>query len=738
MSPNAPHSANHADRIAFYLTGRRAEGLPAAGRLRPALQAGYRNLAALRHDFPLVLARSGDTPAPSLRSLVDAALARIATGANAERTRRQVLCVEHEVRVMLQEGAEGSLGELWGKAVQRLAAERDATFADSAKRARSAMAVDGPLLGCDGALPQRLLRHVWQQVQQRKEAALRDRLVRLIKQLSDILRAEFEHSDAGRTAPQLKASVSSGYAELFDFDAMSRLLSHAVPREPMPEARRDRIRRLLGVLDSQPFVALPDAAAAKAAGNEVFGYLFDSCESGLAAWKGRLPRLVELSRAIEIAELEIDGRYNPARHDALFESYGANGLEPEELNQFPDYLVCLDGDTLGATEQARLMEILGSDLPIKLLYRIDDLIEAPQGAQGAQSPGLRGRQIAHMAMGLNHVFVLHAPASNLVRCGERIADGMRFAGPALFCVFSGVRGGPSGQAPYLTAAAAMESRAFPAFVYDPAGGPDWASRFSLAGNPQPELDWPIHRFEFEDAKHQRVSEDLAFSFVDFVAADPRFASHLAILPGAPADEDLAAVDALLLRERRGLPEKVPFVRMIDDADKLHTVIVDERLMREARRWREMWHSLQELGGVHNSHAERLLARERAAWEAELAAMPAAVAVPMAGPAPTVAAAAAVAQPQAAEEPAEPEHSRDEAYIETARCSTCNECTTLNPKMFAYDNNKQAYIANLKAGSYAQLVEAAESCQVSVIHPGKPWDANEPGLDELLKRAEPFR
>jgi hypothetical protein len=37
-------------------------------------------------------------------------------------------------------------------------------------------------------------------------------------------------------------------------------------------------------------------------------------------------------------------------------------------------------------------------------------------------------------------------------------------------------------------------------------------------------------------------------------------------------------------------------------------------------------------------------------------------------------------------------------------------------MFAYDDNKQAYITDLKAGTYRQLVEAAESCQVSVIHP----------------------
>ena len=40
-------------------------------------------------------------------------------------------------------------------------------------------------------------------------------------------------------------------------------------------------------------------------------------------------------------------------------------------------------------------------------------------------------------------------------------------------------------------------------------------------------------------------------------------------------------------------------------------------------------------------------------------------------------------------------------------------------MFLYNENKQAYIGDLKAGTYRQLVEAAESCQVSIIHPGKP-------------------
>ena len=87
---------------------------------------------------------------------------------------------------------------------------------------------------------------------------------------------------------------------------------------------------------------------------------------------------------------------------------------------------------------------------------------------------------------------------------------------------------------------------------------------------------------------------------------------------------------------------------------------------------------------------------------------------------------------------EAEKSADEAYIETPRCASCNECIQINDKMFQYDGNKQAFIANINAGTYAQLVEAAENCQVAIIHPGKPKNPNEPGLDDLIKRAEVFQ
>jgi pyruvate-ferredoxin/flavodoxin oxidoreductase len=79
----------------------------------------------------------------------------------------------------------------------------------------------------------------------------------------------------------------------------------------------------------------------------------------------------------------------------------------------------------------------------------------------------------------------------------------------------------------------------------------------------------------------------------------------------------------------------------------------------------------------------------------------------------------------------------EPWIETARCTTCNECTNLNSRMFAYDENKQAYIRDPRAGTFAQLVSAAERCPAGLIHPGSPLDPNEKDLVKWIARAAAF-
>jgi pyruvate-ferredoxin/flavodoxin oxidoreductase len=100
-------------------------------------------------------------------------------------------------------------------------------------------------------------------------------------------------------------------------------------------------------------------------------------------------------------------------------------------------------------------------------------------------------------------------------------------------------------------------------------------------------------------------------------------------------------------------------------------------------------------------------------------------------------ASAPAPPAAAPDESPDDDLAMEPYIDSARCTTCNECTNLNGKLFAYNAEKQAYIRDPKAGTFAQLVQAAEKCPVAAIHPGTPMNPKEKDLAKWVERAKPF-
>jgi hypothetical protein len=733
--------ADHQAQIAFHLTGKRpGEGLDAieAFKLRPALFARYRDLARLRYDFPVVLvqdARDGAF-AQSLTAIVDRLLDEAApTGTENERLKKQVLRLESEIRALVAAGCRGTLSRLWNVAAKRLGSGSDELLEDSVGRAAAALKTDGEVAGCDADLPARLVTQAWRQVQDDKARQFHATASRLSLKLSDILRADFVRSQAGQTAASLKAAVGAVHSGVFDFDVMSRLLGNTAPRVSLPESQRRRIEWALSVLKAQKFFPADDGAGQAAGGTGAYAFVFDNCAGALEAFRERLPKMVELAKAIAIAELEIEGHYVEPRHDIFFEEFGENTLKPEDLALFPDYLVCIRAGAMQAAEYAELLALLSTGLPVKIMVQSDDILQESLIGDGRLACGIRSARLASMATGLNDVYVLQSSASHLVQFAERIHKGLAYPGAALFSVFSGANRHTGDVPAYLVAAAAMESRAFPAFSYDPSAGADWVSRFSLEGNPQPERDCPVHGLAYEDEEHQRVAAELGFTFVDFVACDRRYAGYFARVPQARWNGNMLPVADCIAREPQRVPDEIPFTLMTDRDDRLHRVIVNDRLVLEARRTARMWNSLQELGGIHNSHAERLLAREKQAWQAQYAAEAPRASQPPAAAVPAIPAAVPAAAPvPAIAEPAPPS---DEAYIETPRCTTCDECTHLNNRMFVYDANKQAYIADINAGSYRQLVEAAESCQVSIIHPGKPRNPNEPGLADLLKRAEPF-
>ncbi len=192
----------------------------------------------------------------------------------------------------------------------------------------------------------------------------------------------------------------------------------------------------------------------------------------------------------------------------------------------------------------------------------------------------------------------------------------------------------------------------------------------------------------------------------------------------------------------------------------------------ARRCAGDWRGLQELGGINNSHVRKVLADEKSRLEGEkdravaeieekyksqldqsvggltsdiiqritsvlLSPETAGAAIPATSAAP----AAEVAAPEAAppvEEEEDEEVSFDDAYIDTVLCTSCNDCTKLNPLIFAYDKNKQAFIKDASAGPFRDMVKGAEACPVKIIHVGKPTNPDEKGLAELIKRGRKFK
>jgi hypothetical protein len=718
-------------QVVFHLTGR--HGDPAAATalprgLRPALLAPYRRLQDLRHDYPVVLADGAGEYVVSLTAVVDGALRAVAPeGAAGEALRKRALQLETRMRHRVVAGERRRLSALWQAVVEE---SRPASEAETYQRDMAAVlgafACDGELAGCDAGLPARFLRHAWSVVQREKAHSALARIESLTIRLENILRADHARSPEALTGPSLQGTFGPPHRDLFDFAAMSRLLNSRVPRGGLSTSRRLRIETALAALRTQRFFAATDQENDALAAQ----FIFDTAGTALDAFLQRLPEMVALHRALHVAELEADGLYDEGTHDAILLAIDETSLSSTDLQLFPDFLVCAAGGVAGANPA--LLEALSAGVPLKVLVQLDELLEPSQPGRAHLALGMRGAQLGLAAMSLGDAFVLQTAASNLVQMRDAVQRALRHAGPALFVVYAGDAAAADGPPPYLVSAAAMQSRALPAFVYDPGAGPGLAERFALANNPQVDNDWPIEPLTYADPDLQAVTEEVAFTPVDFALCDPRYSNHFAVAPRSDWGEGMIPVAKWLQQPPADPSAAVPYIVAVDEADLLCRLVVDEQLMRAALRCREGWHRLQELGGVHDSRIERALAREREAMAPQTFGAPAAAVS-------TTAAEAAITEPQVPEAAMAGESARDPdvACIETLRCSSCNECTLAFPKMFAYNENQQAYIRDLKAGTYRQLVEAAESCQVSVIHPGKPWNPNEPGLDELLERAKPF-
>ncbi|MCA9596370.1 MAG: ferredoxin [Myxococcales bacterium] len=600
---------------------------------------------------------------------------------------------------------------------------------------------------------------------------------RLRQHLLDMLAVDASHSADAHSPEQVQKSL--GEMDFLDTAALTRALGKRPGPKRMPEDRRRRIQksvddmaRFLATADDTPELLMvsPRAFDLSVSGAKV---VVHDDPLGVAAglFEGLAQQVTAALVAVRVARLEVEARYNAELHDPVLAELDWRRLDAEELLLIPPVLAVETAENVWHSSQRSLSEILTSGRPIHVI------VEEDFGVGSARNPaGLGYLLVAH-----HEAFVAQTSLARPAHFTECLRSMAKASRPAVTVVAPSPGDGP--MPAWLRLAAAHEGRVLPCFRFDPEAGLSFAESFDIEANVAPEQTWPLHTIDAMDEKGERQSIEESFTFAHAAALELEYRKQFWLIPTeAWNDEQIPLaeyVDTLLHAET----PKVPFVWITDEQGNLARAIVTRDLTLQSHERMRLWRTFAELGGVRNAHAERAAEAARAAAQAEGAAereeleaahgaevervrnetatealerlaqalmnpgalslAQGAAAAPAPRPAPTAAEpepAAEAAAPEPAAPPVEEEEesvSFSDPFIDTPLCTTCNECTNLNPQMFKYNADKQAFLADAKAGTFLQLVTAAEKCPASCIHPGEPRKDDSTVTEELVARAQRF-
>jgi pyruvate-ferredoxin/flavodoxin oxidoreductase len=339
-------------------------------------------------------------------------------------------------------------------------------------------------------------------------------------------------------------------------------------------------------------------------------------------------------------------------------------------------------------------------------------------------------------------YVMSGTIAHVNHLIESYIDGLNSRRPALFNIYAvcppehGVGDDKSVDQSKL----AVEGRAYPLFRFDPDAGTTFAECVSLEGNPSLDTDWPTYTLKYVDEAGASQSMELRMTFADFAATEARFLKHFRKAPPETWNESMVPVADFLeldLDEREG---KFPFIWAVDRKKRLIRVVPAAPIVRACEDRRSFWRTLKSLAGIREQvDPQQIEQRVRL----EVAQTLAARLLDLAGaagdgpaiPIETWTSAPAVAS---AASPAAGGDGFVAPWIDSASCTSCDECIAINPKIFAYDDKKKAFVKDPRGGPFKDIVRAAEKCTGMCIHPGSPADSGEKDLDKLVKRAAKFQ
>jgi len=574
----------------------------------------------------------------------------------------------------------------------------------------------------------------------------------LLSRIEDFLRVERDKTPAG--ADRVAASLGQA-AGLLDTGAIARAVSGlggGAPIAPEILHRLAESRILIleflerGDCGDAVYVEPGTVPIAITELGEVPVIEEDGLTVALERFQHHADRLADLLRGVRFAQLVLEDRYQAELHDPLLDLidyHDADALQP----LMPQILVVDEAARIQSRHLGDFANLLASGLPIRLLL-FEHPLPLPEGE--ALPPDL-----ADLALAFREVAVARCALARPRHLAAVWSRHLTAEVPSL-CLFAVPP--ESCPAPLLFSETALRARVTPLVDYDPARGEQMADRFTLDGNPEPESVWA----------------EPGLTPADAAALLPEWQARF-----LPLDHEIEGLSPVT--DEEPARTAVPFLEILDEEGRELKAVVARDLAQICAAVRRHWRALQEQAGIHNSYARRAAEEAhrlaRAELEAVLAERERAYATSLeqtrdgavheamtrlaenllavdgeglgellVAPPKPVAIDQGEAEPDPAAEPEpepepEPEEEEEalvsEPYIDTPLCTSCDACTKLNPRMFQYNGDGQAFLADATAGTFRQLVKAAEECPARIIHPGNPRPDDETVTDELVARAARF-
>lgn len=776
----------------FFRSGDVPEGSEAL-KLHPVLLAPFLKNEELKTDYPVFLSTDNAFDHSPFSDLLDQTFRKIFKEKEAGILASNLSRIESFARKYVADaGHFCALDKVLDAAFKDLAiikikGEDQAAFVRDIEKFRSQLPANGNLLGFsrEGAI--HMLVHLlkYQSLEQRKKFI--SRIHTLKSGLHDLLSVE----NAGHTKEK-----SSGWGiadSLIEFNKLDTLRPERASVS-MPEKRYDRIAACISTLDAADSLLLTYDGLIFI-GHGVHGHFNndwnkllaglevrvtpanESCLTASNGFKVHIAGLTKLIAAARMAELEIKNRYDEEIHGDFFNRFNWHYFTEEEMSLCPPAVLIEESQNLLGKELPHFSSLMASNVPVKVLA-LNRPVPFEINAKGSDDdwPAYQ-QELSTLTISHRSAFTLQGALHNPVHLVKGFESGLASTTPALFNILIPADDQHPNAENFIRISSAVEGRQFPLFSYT-ASGEKWGSRFDITANPQADRDWPVYAMEITNFNNEVEQLELAFTFGDVYALSPSGSKHLFLVPPSCWTDDLVPLSTYMQLPADQLYARVPFIWLMDQHNTLQKVAVPYALVIAAKERLDFWNFIQEEGGVNSFHVEQAVALTRkemqeqkekeisqleARFEKELEDVRATAAgeamerlagilldldsiTPVSG-APATSRPSASTQvkevkpaeiiPAKVEAAAIPAEVSSDPWIETYRCTSCNECTDKYPRAIKYNSEKQAYIVDATTVTYAQLVKAAEACPAKCIHPGLPLNPNEPGLEELIARAKRF-